>query len=60
MVFLGGQFKSATHGQFKSAQGGQFDRILQVNHPLERIMQHVDLLCTVGKHFRQLKPKPDR
>ena len=29
MVFLGGQFKSATHGQFKSAQGGQFDRILQ-------------------------------
>ena len=28
MVFLGGQFKSATHGQFKSAQGGQFDRIL--------------------------------
>ena len=30
MVFLGGQFKSATHGQFKSAQGGQFDRIL---HP---------------------------
>ena len=30
MVFLGGQFKSATHGQFKSAQGGQFDRILQI------------------------------
>ena len=30
MVFLGGQFKSATHGQFKSAQGGQFDRILQL------------------------------
>lgn len=29
MVFLGGQFKSATHGQFKSAQGGHFDRILQ-------------------------------
>lgn len=33
MVFLGGQFKSATHGQFKSAQGGQFDRILhKPNH----------------------------
>jgi hypothetical protein len=32
MVFLGGQFKSATHGQFKSAQGGQFDRILQPWH----------------------------
>ena len=31
MVFLGGQFKSATHGQFKSAQGGQFDRILQTS-----------------------------
>ena len=31
MVFLGGQFKSATHGQFKSAQGGHFDRIL---HPV--------------------------
>ena len=31
MVFLGGQFKSATHGQFESAQGGQFDRILQTN-----------------------------
>ena len=30
MVFLGGQFKSATHGQFKSAQGGQFDRILHI------------------------------
>ena len=30
MVFLGGQFKSATHGQFKSAQGGQFDRILHL------------------------------
>ena len=31
MVFLGGQFKSATHGQFKSAQGGHFDRILHKN-----------------------------
>ncbi len=34
MVFLGGQFKSATHGQFKSAQGGQFDRILHFQYRL--------------------------
>ena len=32
MVFLGGQFKSATHGQFKSAQGGHFDRNLHLKN----------------------------
>ena len=49
MVFLGGQFKSATHGQFKSAQGGQFDRILQLIH---RLLALINIRNLVAFHWK--------